>query len=122
MPRQAKELSPLAVKNLKTPGLHFVGGVTGLALQVLPAPSSNPDAPCGGRTWVLRTVVGGKRRDMGLGGFPDVPLAAAKAAAREARDMIRKGEQQSKTVGKRSARDEYERKRVAVEQLEGRPL
>jgi integrase len=28
---------------------------------------------------------------MGLGGFPEVPLAAAKTAAREAREMIRKG-------------------------------
>ncbi len=91
MPRVAKELSPVAVKNLKAPGFHAVGEVPGLALHVLPAPKSNPDAPCGGRTWVLRTMVGGKRRDMGLGGFPGVTLAEAKTAAREAREAIRKG-------------------------------
>jgi integrase len=82
MGRKAKELGPLAVSRLTTPGLHFVGGVTGLALQVLQS---------GGRTWILRATMGGRRRDMGLGGFPDVPLADARAAARSARDQIRAG-------------------------------
>jgi integrase len=82
MARKAKELGPLAVSKLGTPGLHFVGGVSGLALQVLPT---------GGRTWVLRATMGGKRRDMGLGGFPDVPLADARTAARKARELIRAG-------------------------------
>ncbi len=82
MPVKAKELGPLAVSKLTTPGLHFVGGVAGLALQVLPT---------GGRTWVLRATMGGRRRDMGLGGFPDLPLADARAAARKARELIRAG-------------------------------
>ncbi len=82
MPKKAPELSPLAVNRLTTPGLHFVGGVAGLALQVLPS---------GGRSWVLRARVGNKRRDMGLGGFPDVPLAQAREAARVARAKIRGG-------------------------------
>jgi integrase len=82
MPKKAKELSAVEVQRLTTPGLHFVGGVAGLALQVLPT---------GGRSWVLRTKVGAKRRDMGLGGFPDVLLAEARAAARAARAEIKKG-------------------------------
>lgn len=82
MPKKAAELSPLAVNRLTTPGFHFVGGVAGLALQVLPS---------GGRSWVLRARVGDKRRDMGLGGFPDVPLADARDKARKARDKIRDG-------------------------------
>lgn len=82
MPKKAPELTPLAVNRLTTPGLHFVGGVAGLALQVLPS---------GGRSWVLRARVGSKRRDMGLGGFPDVPLAQAREAARVARAKIRDG-------------------------------
>ena len=82
MPKKAKELGPLAAGRLTDPGLHFVGGVAGLALQVLPS---------GGRTWVLRATMGGKRRDMGLGGFPDVTLADARAAAREARKLIKAG-------------------------------
>jgi integrase len=36
-------------------------------------------------------MVGGKRRDMGLGGFPDVTLAGAKEAARSARLKIKNG-------------------------------
>ena len=82
MPKKAHELSPLAVSRLTRPGLHFVGGVAGLALQVLPS---------GGRSWVLRATVGEKRRSMGLGGFPDVTLAGAKDAARVAREKIRAG-------------------------------
>ena len=82
MPKKAREMSPLAVSKLAAPGLHFVGGVSGLALQVLPS---------GGRSWVLRAVIAGKRRDMGLGGFPDVTLASAREAARSARATIRAG-------------------------------
>jgi integrase len=79
MPRKAKELGPLDVKRLTKPGFYFVGGVAGLALQVLPT---------GSRSWVLRVMVGGKRRNMGLGGFPDVTLAGAREAAREARAKV----------------------------------
>lgn len=82
MPKKATELGALAVSRLKDSGLHFVGGVSGLALQVLPS---------GGRTWIRRAMVGGRRRDMGLGGYPDVTLAEARDAARKARALIREG-------------------------------
>lgn len=82
MPKVAKELGALEVKRLTTPGLHFVGQVPGLALQVLPT---------GGRTWVLRSVVGTRRRDMGLGGYPEVGLADARTKARNAREQIKSG-------------------------------
>ena len=39
----------------------------------------------------MRTSVGEKRREIGLGGFPDVPLAQARERAREAKDKILKG-------------------------------
>ena len=39
----------------------------------------------------LGPLAGGKRRDMGLGGFPDVSLAGAREAAREARAKVRDG-------------------------------
>jgi integrase len=82
MGRKAPEKSALAVSRLQEPGMHFVGGVDGLALQVLPT---------GGRSWILRVTIGGKRRHMGLGGYPDVPLTDAREKAREARSLIKKG-------------------------------
>lgn len=36
-------------------------------------------------------MVGAKRRDIGLGGFPDVPLAMVREKAREAKGQIRQG-------------------------------
>lgn len=87
MPRVAEELGPLAVKRLIHTGIkgncmYAVGGVAGLYMQV---------TPNGGKTWVLRVLVGEKRRDIGLGGFPTVTLAQARDKAREARDMISRG-------------------------------
>ena len=40
---------------------------------------------------MLRVMVGTKRRHIGLGGFPDVPLAQAKERARKAREEVAKG-------------------------------
>jgi integrase len=72
----------MAVSKLTAPGLHFVGGVAGLALQVTPG---------GARAWTLRVSFGGRRRDMGLGAYPAVTLAMARDKAREARELIRQG-------------------------------
>lgn len=82
MPKLARELGALAVSKMTDPGLHFVGGVAGLALQVTPG---------GARAWTLRASIGGRRRDMGLGAYPGVTLAAAREKAREARELIRQG-------------------------------
>lgn len=83
MPKLAKELGALEVaKRLTAPGLHFVGGVAGLALQVTPG---------GARAWTLRASIGGRRRDLGLGAYPGVTLAMAREKAREARELIRQG-------------------------------
>lgn len=82
MPKKAKELSALEVGRLKATGLHAVGGVSGLHLQITVA---------GARSWILRATVGAKRRDMGLGGFPDVTLSGARDKARAARQKIAEG-------------------------------
>jgi integrase len=82
MPKKARELSATEIRRLTTPGFHTVGGVAGLLMQV---------TKTGARSWVLRARIGDRRRDMGLGGFPDVTLAQAREKAREAREQIDKG-------------------------------
>ncbi len=79
MPRIAKELTALAVSKLRDCGLHAVGGVKGLGLHVMPS---------GSRAWVLRTMVAGKRREYGLGGYPTVTLASARERARSMLDQL----------------------------------
>lgn len=91
MPKKAKELKALEVQRIAKPGLHAVGGVAGLHLQVLQS---------GARSWLLRVVIGSKRREMGLGGYPDVPLALARDKAREAREKISQG---TDPIGERKA-------------------
>ena len=48
--------------------------------------------PSGARSWVLRYQVSGRRRDLGLGAYPDVSLAMARDRAAEARRLIADGE------------------------------
>lgn len=59
-----------------------MGGVAGLSLQV---------TETGARSWILRATIGARRRDVGLGPYPDVTLAQARERAREAREQIRQG-------------------------------
>lgn len=82
MPKKAVELGALQVSRLKMPGRHAVGGVAGLHLWI---------KATGAKSWILRVLVGPVRKDIGLGGFPDVTLAGARDAARRARDQIVQG-------------------------------
>ena len=79
-PKRTKELSALEVSRLGD-GRHAVGGVTGLYLHV--------NGPA--RSWVLRMKVGIKRREAGLGPYPEVGLARARELAREFREKVRAG-------------------------------
>ena len=47
--------------------------------------------PDGGSQWMLRISLGGKRREMGLGGFPDVSLKEARELAAQYRKMAKQG-------------------------------
>jgi integrase len=82
MPKLPRELSAIEVSRLKAEGAHAIGGVPGLYLQVVG----------GSRSWVLRFVLGKRRRRMGLGSFPATTLAQAREKARAARDVIALGE------------------------------
>jgi integrase len=89
MPKIVEEMSPVEVKRLiNKPGLHAVGGVTGLYLQVSPS-RTNPAVLR--RSWILRVTIGVDRPDLGLGSYPTVTLAMARERAREAREQIRQG-------------------------------
>lgn len=57
--------------------------------------------------WILRVAVNGKRREMGLGRWPDVSIAEAREKAEEARKHVRDGEdpiQQRATIRKQAKR------------------
>lgn len=70
------------MKNLSGEGLHAVGTVSGLYLSI---------SDTGAKSWILRTKVGTKRSDMGLGSYPAIPLALAHQKATEAKESIKKG-------------------------------
>ena len=84
MPKQGKHpqnaLTALQVKRLRTPGRYADGN--GLYLEV---------EPSGARHWTLRTVVHGRRRDIGLGGTSLVSLVEAREKAAKLRKIAREG-------------------------------
>ena len=73
-------LSATRVKALKEPGRFSDGG--GLHLYISKA---------GRKSWVLRITVDGRRRDIGLGGYPSVSLALAREKAADNRAAIAEG-------------------------------
>lgn len=94
MPKRARELSAYQIRRLTRPGLHAVGGVDGLYLNVKEG---------GGRSWSLRLMVGDRRREFGLGGYPTVTLEGARERAREMREQVWRGV--DPVAAKRASRD-----------------
>ena len=81
MSRLHGRLTALAIKHATQRGILSDGG--GLCLQI---------ARGGSRSWILRYRLGGRRRHLGLGGFPTVSLAEARERAVTARAMLRAGQ------------------------------
>ena len=77
-PRNA--LSATFVSKKRQPGRY----ADGLGLYLLVEPSDS-------RRWEQRLVIRGKRRTLGLGGYPLVPLAEARAKALENKTLARTG-------------------------------
>jgi Arm DNA-binding domain len=79
MARENNRLSPTGLAK-KGPGFHPDG--RGLYLSV---------STGGSRSWIFRYMLRGKSHDMGLGSFPDISLADARAAAAGARVLCKQG-------------------------------
>lgn len=81
----AKTITDRQARTIKPGGKPLASGVTGLTLR----PTNTP----GKGKWILRFVspATSKRRDMGLGTYPDVPVADALARGREAREVLAAG-------------------------------
>ncbi len=75
-----KVLTAVQVRTLQKPGRYADGNGLYLIIE-----------PSGAKRWALRTVVRGKRRDMGLGGLSLVSLAEAREKARTYCKMAREG-------------------------------
>lgn len=100
------KLNPKQVENLTEPGTYEDGD--GLRLVVKAS---------GGKSWVLRFQLNGKRREMGLGSFPEVSLKAARLAAGDQRKLLAAG------ADPMAARDaERERQREAQRIKEARKV
>ena len=80
MARGGEKLSAAFVRTVVEPGKYH--DAHGLILRVMPS---------GSKQWVQRIVVQGRRRDLGLGGFPLVSLAEARQQAFENRRLARAG-------------------------------
>ena len=68
-------LTVARAKSLAEPGLYRAGPT--LYLRI---------APGGSKSWIQRLTIEGRRHDLGLGGFPLVTLAEARALAYETGD------------------------------------
>jgi len=75
-----KALSAVQIRSLSTPGRYADGN--GLYLVV---------ERSGSKRWILRTIVNGRRRDMGLGGLSLVTLGEAREKALTNRKLAREG-------------------------------
>src|SRR5204863_2200647 len=76
----AGKLSAVEVTRAKGPAVLHDGG--GLYLRI---------SATGARSWVFRFQLDGKRRDMGLGPYPDISLAEARRRATEYRKQRHNG-------------------------------
>ena len=110
MPIVARALKALEVSRLTTRGLHMVGTVAGLGLSV---------SKTGSRSWILRTKIGARRCDIGLGGYPEISLAKAHERARATKDDIRNGTDPIAERRAKSATVEWTFERCAQAYIDG---
>ena len=94
-------LTALSAKSLSRPGRH--GDGDGLYLYISRA---------GAKSWVQRIVVDGRRRDIGLGSYPDVSLSNARSIAHDNRTAVAEG--RDPVLEKRVAREASRRSATSI--------
>ena len=82
MPKIARQLTDLEVRNLSSVGRHAVGGVPGLCKQIGSSTSAS---------WILKVTVGGRHKEIGLGSCRSVTLKEARDRARQIRVDVSQG-------------------------------
>lgn len=84
------KLTEIQVRRAKGPAVLLDGG--GLRLRVAAArKQSDGEERPGAKTWIYRFQLDGRRRDMGIGPYPDVSLAESRRRATELRNQRRDG-------------------------------
>ena len=99
-------LTVKGVEAKREPGMYADGG--GLYLRV---------GPTGSKSWILRTVIQGKRRELGIGSVDLVGLADARAKAVELRGVARSGgdPDAQRKAAQKAAREAHERALMTFE-------
>ena len=80
MVKGIEKLTDRQVRNLKTPGRYPDGATLYLVVW-----------PSGSKSWVQRLTIGGRRADLGLGGYPAMSLAQARRRAQDNRSLAKSG-------------------------------
>jgi len=102
------KLNAKQVESLTEPGTYEDGD--GLRLVVKAS---------GGKSWVLRFQLNGKRREMGLGSFPEVSLKAARIACADQRKLLAAG---ADPMATRDAERERQREAQRQQEANRRPF
>lgn len=84
-------LSAIKVGNLKEPGYYADGGNLYFRVARPNKKSRQSSNAAGARGWVFRFTVDGRTRDMGLGAYPEIGLAAARDHAEKSRTLVKEG-------------------------------
>jgi integrase len=82
MSKRADELTAGQLARIKTKGMHLEGRVPGLYFRWRGKTS---------KCWILRATIRGKRRDLGLGRYPEITLEKARETGRRWREWINQG-------------------------------
>ncbi|MNZ66556.1 Prophage CP4-57 integrase [compost metagenome] len=102
------KLNPKQVENLAEPGTYEDGD--GLRLVV---------SATGRKSWVLRYQLNGRRREMGMGRFPEVSLKDARLAAGDQRKLLAAG---TDPMAARDAERERQREEQRRQEARRRPF